>query len=88
MEPGTGAYCSSLDGLACPHRKMKPQGWGLPFCSSETRCVLAHLEFMLLVRKGGEDADLLGPGIVTAETATSKDGLALRINETEDQGRG
>lgn len=50
--------------------------------------MLAHLEFMLLVRKGGEDADLLGPGIVTAETATSKDGLALRINETEDQGRG
>lgn len=50
--------------------------------------MLAHLKFMLLVRKGGEDADLHGPGIVPAETATSKDSLALRINKTEDQGRG
>lgn len=50
--------------------------------------MLAHLEFTLLARKGGEGADLHGPGIMPAETATSKDGLTLRINETEDQGRG
>lgn len=50
--------------------------------------MLAPLEFMLLGRKGGEDADLHGPGIMPAETATSKEGLALRINETEDQRRG
>lgn len=48
--------------------------------------MLAHLQFMLLVRKGGEGADLHGPGIMPAETATSKDSLALRINETKDQG--
>ena len=63
-------------------------GTGLPFCSSGTRCVLAPLEFMLLGRKGGEDTDLHGPRIMPTETATSKDGLALRINETEDQGQG
>lgn len=48
--------------------------------------MLAHLEFMLLARKGGEGADLHGPGIMPAETATSKDSLALRINKTKDQG--
>lgn len=68
--------------------KDEATGTGLPFCSSGTRCVFAHIEFMLLERKGGEDVDLHGPGIMPVETATSKDDLALRINETEDQGRG
>lgn len=82
------AYCSSLDGLACPCLKMTAQGHGLPFCSSGTKCVFAHLEFRLLVRKDGNDSDLCGPGIMPVVTATLRGGLALRTNETEDQSRG